>query len=320
MKKKIIIAVVILVSLFILAVAKDVAIKGLVTVAVSQTAGAPVHIDGFSLGIFNQSVKIKGFTIYQPKGYPQGVLVDISLIRVKYNLGALFKKQIHLPLVELDLNEVVIIKNQDGKFNVDALKVSQESEKAAEKKKDKKPVKEIGLKIDLLKLNLGRVISKEYTSSGEPTMKILDLNIKNKTYKNINSLNQLIGLILVESMKPAAIKGAGLYGAVSLAGVAFLPAAAALIFTGQDSISDIFPISFDKLFQLTLDIVKEKGSLISANQAKGVIKAKLNGAKLSVKIEKNDKDTAITVSARKLFLPKPDIAGIIVHEINQRLK
>ena len=46
----------------------------------------------------------------------------------------------------------------------------------------------------------------------EPLVQVFDVNLKDKTYKDIQSAQQLAALIMVEAMKPTAIKGAKIYG------------------------------------------------------------------------------------------------------------
>ena len=121
MRKKIIIIVIIAAVIFSLGIFKDQVLKALITAGASTILGAPVHIDGFSLSLLNQSVKIKGFKIYQPKGYPKGLLLDMPVIAADYDLSALLKGKARFPSVELNLREVVIVKNEAGEFNVDLL-------------------------------------------------------------------------------------------------------------------------------------------------------------------------------------------------------
>ena len=111
---------IVVVCLFVVGVSKDLLIKTAVTVGAEQVVGTPVKIGSLRLGILSQSVRIKDFQMYNPEGFPEGVLVDIPEVSVEYNLAALVKGQLHLPLVVFDLKETVVVKNQDGVLNVDA--------------------------------------------------------------------------------------------------------------------------------------------------------------------------------------------------------
>ncbi|MDD4940241.1 MAG: hypothetical protein PHI60_08840, partial [Candidatus Omnitrophica bacterium] len=92
MKKPLKVSLIVVVSILAAAILKDFVIKSAITVVATQVTGAPVHIDGFSLGLFNQKVRISGFKMYNPKGFPRGTLAHISKINVTYDLGALLKR------------------------------------------------------------------------------------------------------------------------------------------------------------------------------------------------------------------------------------
>ncbi|UCG34693.1 MAG: hypothetical protein JSW17_04150 [Candidatus Omnitrophota bacterium] len=316
-QKVLLIALVVIVGLFAVGIVKDQVMKVAVTVGISKASGAPVRIGGLSVGVIRPSLRIKDFKMYQPKGYPKGIMLDIPTISVDCNLWAFFKKKIHVPLIELDLKEAVFIRDERG-LSVDSLKVAKKEAPEAKKAKSAKPM---AMQIDVLKLNLGRVILKEITAEGEPSLQIHDINIKEKTYKNITSMQQLVGLLMIESMKPAAIKGAGIYSAVSFAGVAFLPAAAVGIFTGKDTVADTFPVSFNRAYRKSLDVLGQMGEIKSEDKEAATITAVVNGATVILKIEQKTRSEArITISARKFLLSKIQIAGTVLHKLTEALR
>jgi len=300
---------------------KDQIIKAVLTVEVTKIVGAPVHIRGFSLSLLRKSIRIKGFKIYQPAGYPKEALLDLETINIDYDLGALLQKKLHLPLVEISLRELVIIKNENGKLSVDALKVSQKESEAPSTKQVQSEKAVMPVQIDILKLNLGRVINKEYDSKGNPVIKTFDIDIKNRTYQNITSAKQLIGLLLIESMKASAIRGAKIYGAVSLASVAFAPAGLAMVFTAKDSIGDSFDVAFDEAYKVCLEVVGSIGKIKNTNRGTGVIKARVEGASVTIKLDEVAPGrTNLTVSARRFMLPKLQVSGMVLHKITKQLR
>ena len=311
MKKILIIAGIVILGIFVLGFFKDIIIKDIVTAVASNVTGAPVRIDSLSLGIFKQAVLIKGFKIYNPKGFSGGILVDLPKIYVKYSLASILKNKLHILNADIELKELVMIKNKDGKLNTDSLKVA---------KKEEKPASQKPLQIDTLKLKLGRVVSKDYTQGEEPNILVYDLNI-DRTYKNITSSQQLAILILTEPMKSAGIKGAQIYGVSALAGVAILPAAAAITLMGKDSSEEYFYTSADRVFNTSENVLKPIGIIKVGNKATGIIEAQVNGADIKIEIEKAQKGrTKIKVSARKFLIPKPEVAGGILYRISEKLK
>ena len=147
--------IIVVISIFAIGIVKDLIIKSVVTVVATQVVGAPVHIGGFSLGVFKQSVRIAGFKIYNPKGFSKGILVDLPKINVVYDLKQLFKQKLHLPYVEIELKEMGLEKNSKGELNVDSLKVVKEG-----KSRETKSAKQMPMQLDLVKLGMGKIILK----------------------------------------------------------------------------------------------------------------------------------------------------------------
>lgn len=315
MKKPLNIAAIVIAAFFALWMIKDQGIKTIVTVTATQITGAPVHINGFSLGVLNHSVKISGFRMYNPQGFPKGILIDLTKINVAYDLGGIFKGKLHLPNVEIELKEVGLIKNKQGQLNADSLRVVKEGKSQKAQSSGEMP-----LQIDMLKLGIGRIVLKDYSAGNEPLIQVYDLNI-HKEYKNITSAQQLVALILSEPMKAAGIQGAKIYGVSMLAGVAVLPVAAALTFAGKDYAQEKLKVNFDKLYNISIKLFKRIGKVDSENRANGVIDADTDGVDVSVSLKKvSGALTEITVSARKYLLPKPEIAAGIIYQIKEELK
>ncbi len=315
MKKILTVLAIVIFCVFTIGIIKDQAIKSVVTVIVTQIAGAPVHIDGFSLGVFSQSMRISGFKMYNPKGFSKGILVYLPKINVAYDLGALFKKRLHLLNAEIELKEMGLEKNKEGKLNVDALKVVRQGGE-----KEGRPSEQMPMQIDILKLGIGKIVSRDYSSGKEPVVNVYDVNI-HKSYKNITSAQQLAALILAEPMKAAGIQGAKIYGVAMLAGVAILPVGMAATFAGKDSVQQDFTAGFDKAYEVSLSVLKQKGKITKEDKSAGIIGAEVNSAEVTIKIKKKvENKIELIISARKYFLPKPAIAGGVLYEINEKLK
>jgi len=315
MKKTIVVLGILFIVIVTGNIIKDQLVKSAITIIATQVTGAPVHIDGFSLGVFSQSVRISGFKMYNPKGFSRAILVDLSKINVRYDFGALFKKKLHLVNVEIEIKEIGLEKNKAGKLNVDELKVVKQG-----KKQEGKPSEQMSMQINVLTLSMGRIVSKDYAAAGEPIVKVYDINIR-KSYKNITSAQQLAALILAEPMKAAGIQGAAIYGAAMLTGVAVLPVALALTLMGRDSVQQDFITTFDNTYEEALRVLKQMGKITREGKSQGIIGAIINSAQINVKIiKKADNKTQVVVSARKYLLPKPEIAGGVIYRISEKLK
>lgn len=321
MIKKLFLAVLVLIIAAV--VFKDAVLKTAIGVGTSQLTGASASIEHFSLSVLKQKVSIKGFQISQPQGFPAGTFVDIPEVSVSFNVPELLRGRMYFPAVVVNLKEMVVIKNSDGKLNVDAMKFAQKKEAPAGSKKgtEKQPGQMPPLKIDILTLTVGGVVVKDYTKGSDPTVVAYDAGIKDKVFRDINSAEQLAALIMVQAMGPTAIKSAGIYAAATALGVAFLPAGVAGVLLGDDNSAADYPVSLEAAYQASVAVLKQMGQVSSENKEKGLIKGKVEGCDITVEIKAlTEKKTQLKVSARKLLLPKPDIAGGVLYNIGERLK
>lgn len=303
-----------LAALVVFSFVRDLALKSVVTAVASRVIGAPVRMDGFSLGLMRQSVRITGLRVYNPPGFPREAFVDIPIVSVDMDSSALFQGKLHLERVEFTLKELVLVKNKEGKSNLDSLKVAGKQEKG-----DKKPAREMALQIDLLKLQMGRVVQKDFRVK-PPSVEAHEIGIS-KTYKDITSPQQLAALILMEPMKSAGIKGAALYGAAALTGVGFVPVVAGSILLGNDSAEQEFGGGYDRVYEACLAVLKQGGSVKSEDRGSGIITGEVPGGSVTIQLEKNDGGKVkVIISVRKMMLPKLDVAGGVLYQITERLK
>ncbi len=310
MKKFLIVLGIIVISLAGSTIFKNLIIKSVVTTVASRITGTPIHMDRFQLNILSSTIRISGFKMYNPSGFPEGILVFCPEIKVIYDSTTLFKQKRHFLLVEIELKEMGLTKNKVGKLNVDSLKIAQESRSSPP----------IPMQIDLLALNIGKIVYKDYTVGTEPSVRVYDVN-RHKSYKGIPTAEHVALLVLAEPMKAAGIQGAKIYGVAMVAGVAVLPVAVAATFMGNDSVQQIVDTSFEHAYGISLEVVKRMGTITKDDALNGVIKANINGAMVALILRKAaDNKTEITISGRKYMFPKPDIAGGVLYQILDKLQ
>ena len=315
MHKKIKIIILAVVFLLGFCLLRDFFIKSLIGTVATGVTGAPTSVGGLSLSVIGQRVKISNFRMYNPKGFPKDILVDIPRMGVAYDLGAFITGKIHLKLLELEIKEIGMVKNKEGKLNVDSLKIA--TEKSAEKKK---PAKQLAMQIDVVNLGMGRVVSRDYSVEGQPVVKVYDVNLK-KTYKNITSAQQLAALIISEPLKAAGIQGLKVYGVSMLAGVAALPVMAAFTFTAKDYAQETFNVTVERAYEAGLQVLKKAGRIREENRDSGVISAEVSGAGVTLRLKKlSEKSTQINISARKFGFPQVEIASGVMYRLEEQLK
>lgn len=317
------IVIIFLVVLIIAAIAKDQILKHTISLAATKITGAKVSMDSFSLGVIKQSVSITGFRMMNPPGFPDETMIDIPLVSVSCSMLELMKKKLVIPKAEFTLKEIVLIKNAEGELNVNSLAVTEKKEEPG--KKDEEPAQQekqemMPLQIDELVLDIGQVVYKDYSAGEKPTVKVYDVGIQ-KTYKNITSPQQLVGLIVTASLQQTALKGAAIYGAATLAGAALPPVAVASVLVGKDSAVAEFPITMTEAFAAGKALLAEMGEVTVEDPEAGILKAKVQGSDVAMKIVATpDRTMKVTASARKLLIPKPEIARGIIRELTDKLE
>lgn len=202
MRRQITIAVAVIALIAAVSVVKDVAIKTAVEKGAEMVTGLRLTMSGFSAGIIRTIVGIKGLKLYNPKGFAEPVMVDMPEIYVNYDLPAMIGGKIHLREARIHLAEFVVVKNKDGRLNLDSLKaVSAQKQRRPAQDKSGKPMK---MQIDLLKLKIGKAVYKDYSAGGAPSVKEFNINL-DETYTNIDNPNTLVSLIVVRALTGTAI-------------------------------------------------------------------------------------------------------------------
>ena len=213
---------------------------------------------------------------------------------------------------------VEIIKNNEGNLSVHSLKLAEG--KPSSDKEETARQEALPMQIDLLELKIDKLVYKDYSKGEEPAVQEFDLGI-NKTYENITSAQQLATILINESMQATIFKGAKVYGAAGLLGGAFLPAGAAVALSGKDSvIKEFTSVSYDKAVTAAREVVHASGKLTASDVKTGAVKGIVDGAKVAIKVSSEADTVTIKVSARKMLLPKPEIAGQIMNEISRQLE
>ncbi len=309
-----------IVVLVILAIVKDHIIKSALEIASSKIVGVDTVIDQFSLSVINQSVSINGLRLYQPESFPEGIFIDITEINTSCDISSLMRKEIHIPKLVLNLKEVVLIKNKSGNLNVNALKIAKNQESKTQDKKAK-----IDFQIDEMTLTIDKVIYKKYGKDNKPVIKSYDIGIKDKKYENITSPEQLASKIIGSVMKPmaskAGLKSAAMYGIAAATGIGLVPMTAGSILFGKNHAFTELNQDLQEVYETCVISLKEVGEVSKENKENWIINGKASGCSISIKLTKTKQGkTEIKVTAKKLLLPKPKIAGGILHEITENLK
>ncbi|MDE2009169.1 MAG: hypothetical protein KGJ09_03725 [Candidatus Omnitrophica bacterium] len=304
------------VAVFILSQLKDVLIKSAIEIASPKIIGAKVEMGSFSLGLLTHKIIIKDFRLYNPPGFPDQVFLVMPEVMVDADIPALLKGKMHFPWVIFNMAKVIIIKNKEGKLNVDSLKIVEEQQAAGKGKPLKLPV----FKIDTLDLNLGKVIVEDYTHAPPVRVSAYDVGVKNLKIRNINGLPKLVTIVLLEALKPTALRSAGLYAATTVLGATFLPALALGIAVAQDSAHADLHDGFQRVYGESLKLVHDLDGRVKKKD-RNHIWAKVYNCDVVFTIQdKGWGKSSVRIKAREFLLPRLEIANGLLYQLTERLK
>lgn len=302
------------VTFVVLVCAQQVILKSVIEALSTQMIGARVTLGSFSLNIFTHQIRITDFQIYNEQGFSPKVFFNASEILVDVDVFEALKGKLHFPLVVFRLDKMIVFKNPQGKLNVDELKIVQE--KLHEKNKGPLP----NFKIDVLRLNIQQVVVED-DSKTPPLVEVYNVDLKDKTIRNINGVPKLVGLVLVEALKPTALRSAGMFAATTLLGVGFLPGLAIGVAVANDEAVSQIPYPFTLVYRQSLQMIKRLGTIKRTDTAAGQIFAKVYGCDIVIEIQKQGGlSSRVTIKARKYFLAKPEVAAGLLYQLKEVLK
>ncbi len=200
--KKLKIAAIAIAVFFILSLMKNAIVQVVIHGSISSAAHVPVRIQKTRLGLLSSSIRLDGLKVYNPKGFSEKVMVDAPLISASCDLPGFFKGQAHFRDIQLDIKEVVVVKNREGRLNIDAVKPTAEDKKKRQEKEEEtrakqKPVK---LKIDALILSIGRVVYKDYSAGGAPKTQVFEINMRDRVFTDIHDPATVVSLVMFEAL------------------------------------------------------------------------------------------------------------------------
>jgi len=199
MKKLFTVVMLIVAVLFVTMIAKNVIAKQAVSAGVRVMTGLKLDIKSMDVGIVKTLIDIRDLRLFNPSGFEDRLMVDMPEIYVDYDLAAFFKGKTHIEKVRLNLQEFTVVKNKEGKLNLDSLKTVQKTKETA-KKESKMP----DLQIDVLELRIGKVIYKDYSNGRAPRVREFNVNI-NERYENITDPHAFANLIVVKALMNTSI-------------------------------------------------------------------------------------------------------------------
>ena len=163
---------------------RNILARTIVVSGIKQVCGLKIDIAKVDIGL--PRVAIVGLKIYNPSGFKDKILADIPEISFDFDLPGFFKNKIHFRKLKVDVREVHVILNEQGKLNVNSLAL------LLPKQGGGKPP---DVKIDELSVKIGKVSYKGYLSGAGVKAREFDPNI-DETLHDVTDPSKVAGEIL----------------------------------------------------------------------------------------------------------------------------
>lgn len=178
---------------------KNMVAKRAIVGGVKAMTGLTLEVGSMDVGIVKTAIGLRNLRLRNPAGFPDRYLLELPELYVHYDLGAFFKHRMHLEEVRLDLKQVTIVKDREGRLNLDSLKVVQEAtaSKGSAPRPAAEPTKQkvSTIQIDRFHLKVGKVVYKQYSGAAEPSVQEFAVNLDER-YEHITNPQALAALIL----------------------------------------------------------------------------------------------------------------------------
>jgi len=240
--------IVLAVIIAVLLVGRNIIVKFVIERGVQAAAGVPLKIAKLDLGLTTTHVRISDLNVYNPKGFPKEAMFHASEIFVDYNLGAMLTGKIHIEDIRLDFDKFVVVKNEKGVTNLEALKpeAKKDQPKETAKKDSGKGKSGPKLQIDHLSLKVGTVIFKDYSKGGEPKVTEYKIDISEEI-NNVMDAQALLGFIMTKTLAKTALSSLGNLGSGAIDGVSNVSEGAVDTLKGAtDTLKNTMKLPFGK--------------------------------------------------------------------------
>jgi uncharacterized protein involved in outer membrane biogenesis len=164
-----------------------------------QETGLEVRIGRMRVGLLEPRLTIENLIIYNSAGFGGSPLLDAPELHVECDRNPFFHPGFHFKLVRINLARLNLVEDAKGRKNLDEL--WKQLKKPSVARTSPLVVKIPGTatngfpRIDTLNLSLGRATYIDLRNPGK--VDELPLDVRNQIYTDVNSANQLQGILLV---------------------------------------------------------------------------------------------------------------------------
>lgn len=182
---------------------------------VSKATGFSLEIGEANVGLLDSQLSVNNLKLTNPPDFPDKMFVDLPEFHLSYELRSFFSGVPHVKELNINLKEVVIVKNSEGETNVQRLRGVQPSDSgqslSVTDTTPEKPGSDKGstkFQLDVAHVHIGTVVMKDYSKS-KPTERSMKLDV-DVTYTNITDTTDITRLALMTIMSQTHLPDLGI--------------------------------------------------------------------------------------------------------------
>jgi hypothetical protein len=188
---------VVLVVVFFLSL--DSILRVLVEHNIRAQTGMDAEIGKFHMGLLDPVLQVENLKIYNPSNFDGTPFVDIPEIHVEYDKQALRDGRLHFTILRINLNELDIVKNEQGQTNIFVMGVTVPSKEELKKNHAMDELKRrTGLNfegIDALNVSVGTF--KYIDLKDSRNNRTQTVGLENVPLHNVKTEADLLGLVVL---------------------------------------------------------------------------------------------------------------------------
>jgi hypothetical protein len=183
----VLLAIVLAVALVLL---KDTLARGYAEAQIRRETGFDAKIGKLQVSLFSPTITIENFVLYNPAEFGGSAFLDVPELHLEYNRNELAFQRFHLKLLRLNVREMNIVQDMQGRTNIVELMQRVSDDPEMKKHRDKQEYTFTG--VDMLNLTLGKI---RFTNLRIPARNHeIDLALQNEIVPNVRSEQDLAGI------------------------------------------------------------------------------------------------------------------------------
>jgi hypothetical protein len=156
--------------------------------------GVPVEIQDAKVDLLGSKVTFQNIYLKNPDHFPAGFLARIPKLFLDWKWDAVRDGKFHLDALELDIQELRVIRNAEGQLNLLSLKVFEPNQKTEEELQMERDLNKQRFHIGLLTISLRRGTYTDLAGDA-PIQRSTEIGMNNQTFRDIESLGDVVEII-----------------------------------------------------------------------------------------------------------------------------